>query len=78
MLILLSQLLVAVYVLLSLYLYVTNLGGGWFIAAIVFFPLALLYPFVSIWQLGVFPIAVAALGAGALLMGILGTWLLEE
>lgn len=78
MLVLIGQLLMAAYVLLSLYLYVTNLGGGWFIAAIIFFPLAFLYPFVSIWQLNVFPVGVAAIGAGALVMGIVGTWLVEE
>ena len=75
---LLGQLMLLGYVLLSLYLYVLNLGGGWFLASIIIFPLAFLYPFVSLWQLGVFPAGVAALGAVGLAVAMVGTWLAEE
>ena len=77
-LVLVAQLLMTGYVLLSLYLFAVNLGGGWLIGAIIFFPLAFFYPLISVWQLGVFPAGVAAIGVGALVIGTVGSWLLNE
>lgn len=73
-----GELLMLAYVLISLYAYATVLGGGWLIGAIIIFPLAFLYPFISIWQVGVFPAGLAALGAGALVFGVVGAWLAAE
>ena len=74
----LGQLMMVAYFLISLYAYATVLGGGWLIAAIIFFPLAFLYPFISVWQVGVFPAGLAALGVGALVLGIVGQWLADD
>lgn len=77
-LILLAQLLMTAYVLLCLYLIAVNLGGGWLIGAIVLIPLAYFYPLISVWQLGVFPAGVAAIGVGALVLGIVGSWVHDQ
>lgn len=69
----LGQLVMLAYVLISWYAYATTLGGVWFIGSIILFPLSFLYPIVAAWQLGTFPIVLAGLGVGGLVLVMVGS-----
>jgi hypothetical protein len=73
----LGQIAMLAYVLISWYAYATTLGGGWLIGSIVLFPLSFLYPIVAAWQLGTFPIVLAGLGAGAVVLVMVGSYMAE-
>ena len=68
-----GQLVMLAYLLISWYAYATTLGGGWLIGSIILFPLSFLYPIVAAWQLGTFPIVLAGLGVGGMVLVVVGS-----
>ena len=52
---------------------VDPLGGGWLVGSIILFPLSFLYPIVAAWQLGTFPIVLAGLGVGGVVLVMVGS-----